>query len=82
MLEFKSRKLDFKLNDKHHQLRFPTTGELKNFQKKHKVAEEDDKFDLIVEFLGHLGLDKEVTLRMEIEHMNTVLETLAGAKKN
>ncbi len=46
-----------------------------------KIGEESDATDLVMEFLETLGMPKEVFLRLELAHVNQIMEVIAGVEK-
>lgn len=79
MIEFDRKKLKFKLDGKEHEVNFPTVGQLKAYQKANQ--ESQDTFETTVDFLEKLGLEKEVCMGLEADHLKTIVEYISGQKK-
>lgn len=79
MLEFTKRELEFKLDEDIYRLKFPNVKQMAKFSKEH--SEKDDKFEVIIDFLNDLGLKKEVSEEMEVEHLTTIIKALTEEKK-
>jgi hypothetical protein len=80
MLEFKSSVLQFKFNGTDCAVKFPTIKALKEFRDKTKGMAEDD-VDKTIEFLTGLGLQKDVAESLEVSHLSSIIEALAGESK-
>ncbi len=80
MLEFKKTVLKINLYGDSVEVRFPTVGEIKRFEESEKKSEAS--IEVMVEFLDSLGLPKEKTNDMEIEHFTQIIEKLTNQKKS
>jgi hypothetical protein len=81
MLEFKKRTLGVKFEGKLHELKFPNTLQMNEYQKKVKEIKEDEYIPVIMNFLEKLGLPKSVSGEFELQQLQKVMEELTGAKK-
>ena len=81
-MELKKRKLQFKFEGKDFEINFPTTRQVRDFDQLLKTKEDKDHFDLMIEFLGWLGLDKEIVLDMETGHVKAIIDALTDQKKS
>ena len=79
MLEFTRKELKFKLDGNEYLLKFPSVKQISEYSVSYEKAE--DKFDCIVEFLNRLGLSREVSEGMELDHLTTILKALTEEKK-
>jgi hypothetical protein len=81
-MELKKRKLQFNFEGKDFEINFPTTRQVRDFDSLLKSKEDKDHFELTVEFLGWLGLDKEVVLDMEPTHIKMIIDSVTDQKKS
>ena len=79
MLEFSRRELKFKLDDREHNVNFPSVKQMAEYSKAY--AESEDKFESVIEFLVKLGLEKEVCENLELDHLNKIIKVLTEEKK-
>jgi len=81
-LEFNRSKLKLKVYGEEYELLFPTVKQSQDFAKEVKEVEgDDDKSSKMFDFLEKLGLPKNVTEEMEVQHLEMVLEKLMPSKK-
>lgn len=84
MLELKRTKVEVSLDGKVYNLRLPTYRESIAYSKKIEASKgqgEDQKADLLIGYLADLGLPKDASESLELEHISQVLEFITGAKK-
>ena len=79
MHELKRRKLEIKLDGKLTEMRFPSVKEVKEFAEGEKKAK--DKLDYALIFFEKLGLKKEISEGLELEHLTFITEEILGLKK-
>ena len=79
MLEFVKRELEFKFDDEVYKIKFPTVKEMSEYSKTYD--EKEDKFEVIVNFLEKLGLQRDITEQMEVKHLTTIVKALTEEKK-
>lgn len=80
MLEFNSRVLPVKFNDKQYQLNYPTVDDMLKYSE--KLEEKDAKeVKVIKELLSQLGLPESVSGLMELNHLKLIVEELIKTKK-
>jgi len=79
MLEFVKRELEFKFDDEVYKIKFPTVKEMSEYSKTYD--EKEDKFEVIVNFLEKLGLQRDITEQMEVNHLTTIVKALTEEKK-
>ena len=79
MIEFKRHVFNFKLDGKEYQVKHPTVSDIEKFQ---ESATDNESIDTTINFLSDLGLPVEVSRGMEAEHLQIIVETVSGAKKN
>lgn len=77
MLEFASRELQLKFNDKQYKLSYPNVQQMKVFSK----CKEDEYIDGAIKLLEDCGLPEKVSMALELDHMKAILEELTAAKK-
>lgn len=77
MLEFKSKKLDLKFNDKVYQLSYPTVKQLKKFSAKEK----SDSFEAVFEMFVDCGLPEKVCEQLEADMVEAIIKELTASKK-
>lgn len=68
-----------------YKLREPTAREMADYQKKSKAdTAQDHSLDLLVDFVGTLGMPKDVSEQLPMSRLNALVEGLVGAisKKN
>jgi hypothetical protein len=78
MLELKKRELQFKLDDQVYKLKFPSVSQVREYAK--KFEKEEDSLKCIIDFLSKLGLPKEVTEDMEVNHLETIMTEITKGK--
>lgn len=78
MLEFLDEVLEFKYDDKVHQVRFPTGHELSEYS---KTYDDSKAYECVVAFLVKLGLDEEVANKLQMKHLMKVLTEITTEKK-
>jgi len=82
-LEFKKRELELDIYGELVKMSFPTVSQFRVYQEKLSHCSKDtDAFSLMTELLAELGLKKELIDGMEPEHLNLVMDTISGVKKN
>lgn len=79
MLEFARKELKFKLDDTVYNLKYPNVKQINEYSKNHEKS--DDKFETTLDFLVDLGLKKDVSENMEIDHLTAIIEALTATKK-
>ena len=80
MLEFTTKKLQIKFNEKIYSLSYPTVGALGKYND--EIAKnEKSELDLVIGLLDELGLSKSVSETMEMTHLNLIVEELIKTKK-
>jgi hypothetical protein len=81
MLELKKSVLELKIDGQVYTVKYPTLKAVKHFQEKTKDAGEAS-LDITLEFLASLGLPVNVSEELEPSHLQTIIETISGSKKN
>lgn len=83
MLNLETNRLVLKFNGVEETLRYPTIREFASYEK--RVLALNNDFEAIVEeglgFLMGLGLSKETCDQLELNHVETITETLRSPKK-
>jgi hypothetical protein len=79
MLEFITRELKFKLDDKEMKMRFPSAKQMAEYSDNYDKNE--DKYECIFSFLEKLGLEREVSESMEAGYLTQILKALTEEKK-
>ena len=79
MLEFKSKKLEFKFNDVKHSISFPSVMQLRSFSENYE--KEEDKIGMIYNLVTELGMDKDICNQLEIGMLEQILTELTVSKK-
>lgn len=83
-IELKRKRFAFKIDGNVYELKSPTVSMVKDYTKKQKELEkagEEDAIEGAIDFLARLGMPKEVAEELELEHLETVIEQVTGAKK-
>jgi len=83
MLEFTQTTIEIKIGQTVYKMRVPTYRESLDYQQKTKAIVNDEValFEAICEYFEMLGLPKEVTGNLEMNHLSQVLEFLLDTKK-
>ena len=85
-LEFKKRTIELNLYGKEVKVSFPTSAQLDEYLKGVEAGQKGElnkrEYDLMIDMLGELGLDKEDANKMEIAHLNELASVLLDVKKN
>ena len=82
MLNLESNKLVFTFNGTEKKMRFPTVKEWVAYQVKIQEAKNNsDAIESGLEFFVGLGLDKKTAELLENEHLEQIMNVLAGSKK-
>jgi hypothetical protein len=83
MLELKSTKKKIKINDKVFEMKAPTYKDSLEYEKNLQDAGADavKKADCLFDYLNKLGLPKESSLELEVEHLVSIVGYLSGEKK-
>ena len=81
MLELKKSVLELKIDGKEFSVKFPTIKAVRSLQESSKESAEGDLAPTL-NFLASLGLPVEVAEELEPSHLQMIVETLSGAKKN
>lgn len=76
--EVKKSEIKVKIYEKEYNLTKPKVRQVREMQEKLKA---DDKVQAMVDFMALLGLPKEVSEEMEIEHLTMLLDYLSDSKK-
>lgn len=79
MMDFKSRVLRFKFNDETHELRFPKVKEIKKLQELQKKS--GNEMEVLESMLMDLGMKKDLFDDLEVDHLNSIVESLINPKK-
>ena len=79
MLKLQTRKLESEFNDKKYMANFPSVHQLKDYSVEYD--KEEDKTDVVINFLVKLGLPSEVVSQFEMDHLTLILEELSSSKK-
>ena len=80
MLEFKSRELKLKFNDKEYTVKYPTVSDVVDFTEELEKKEVKE-VTVIMTLLDKLGLPKKVSGLMEIGQLNALVTELLKEKK-
>lgn len=80
MLEFKSRELKLKFNDKEYTVKYPTVNDVVDFTEELEKKEVKE-VTVIMTLLDKLGLPKKVSGLMEIGQLNALVTELLKEKK-
>jgi hypothetical protein len=80
-MEFKKRTLKLNVYGNSYEIDFPTVKKTQQYAEKLKEFGDDGAVDAVLDFLGDLGLPKNVTEEMEPEHLGQVIEALVPEKK-
>lgn len=81
MLEFKKSVLELKIDGIEYTMKFPTIKAVRSLQESSKGSVEGD-LKPTLDFLASLGLPVEVAEELEPSHLQAIVETLSGSKKN
>ena len=79
MIEFNSRKLEFKFDGEINRIDYPTVRQIQAYNKSFK--DNTDEIKVICDFLISLGLKEDVCDKLEIRHLETILKELTDTKK-
>lgn len=79
-LSFKKRQLELDLYGKLVEVEFPDMGRMRKYQSDLAV-EGVDEFATLIELLVSLGMSKEDVEKLEVPHMQAIVEALMGDKK-
>tara|TARA_R110000787_G_scaffold155577_3_gene269303 strand:- start:2676 stop:2915 length:240 start_codon:yes stop_codon:yes gene_type:complete len=79
MLEFITRELQFKLNGEVVKIAYPSAKQLAVYSNEYDDAE--DKFESIFVFLEVLNLSREISEKMELNHLMQIIKALTEEKK-
>lgn len=84
MTEFKleQKKLKITSEGKEYFMKYPSVSQMKSYHKKMKETDPAEAFEIIEGYFAELGLDPEVTARMDADSYLDVLGVLHGSKKN
>ena len=80
MLEFSTKKLQIKFNETLYEIGYPTVADLKDYTEKLDEKKETE-IQLVLDLLDNLGLPKKVSGKMEMDHLNVIIEELIQTKK-
>ena len=80
-MEFKRRKLVFKLDGKEYSCSYPSVKQLDEYTDESAKTEKGSELKVLVSFLGKLGLSEDLCWSLEREHLERIVEELAGTKK-
>jgi hypothetical protein len=81
MLEFNSDKLDVKVNGKVYQVDFPSFEQGIKYAQQVKDVEEEAAPMKLIDFLDDLGLPKEISMKMQSNHIEQLVAALLPSKK-
>ena len=85
MLNFDSKKLEFKFNGEMQEIDYPTIKMINGFRKKLK-KDGADEVDETINFICDLGAKREVVENLRLPQLNALVEELTnelqGSKKN
>jgi len=76
-LEFKKSVLKVNIYGEEVEINFPTLLEIKELSKK----DNGDDIEKTIEFLDSLGLKKEISNKMEMHHLQKIVEVISSQKK-
>ncbi len=76
-------KIKVSIYDQQYEMVKPTVAQAKQLVKFSKDGDESDGLDKTIEFMEMLGLPKDVSIAMEIDHFTKLVEYITGqVKKN
>jgi hypothetical protein len=78
-MDFKRKVFKFSVDGKSFEVKHPTVRAIQDFKNKQK---NEDDLEPALDMLENLGLPKEVAYELEPDHLNVIIENIAGAKKN
>lgn len=81
MLKFERGGLEVNVYGKELKLTKPTVEQTQDYAKQAKGISEEESSSLLFDFLEKLGLPKEVSKEMEVDHLNALCEALMPSKK-
>lgn len=83
MLELVRSTIEVSLDGKVHNMRMPTYKEGILYRCELEKVKDDDlkSSDMLIDYLAKLGLPKDVSEGLEIDHLTQVLDFILGAKK-
>ena len=81
MLDFEKTEIEAKIYGSAYKLRRPTVSEAQAYAKKAEGKTDEETTNNLVSFLSELGLPKDVTLGMEIDHVTLLVNELMVSKK-
>lgn len=81
-MKFERRKLSFDIYGEKCEVLFPTTGQIK--EKDELIKKKENKgreIDVVIDFLETLGLPRDISLGMEMDHLLKIISEVSGQKK-
>ena len=80
-MEFKRRKLVFKLDGKEYSCSYPSVRQLDEYTEASSAAKPGEELKVLISFLGKLGLNEDLCWSLERDHLEKIVEEVAGTKK-
>ena len=80
MLELISKELQFSFDGKIQKLRYPTVMDMKKLNVELK-KEDAGEIDTLVNMLVDLGMEAGIAEKLEVDHVNTIVQELTASKK-
>jgi len=80
-MQFEKRKLKAKIYGQDYELTFPTVRQQNEYVKAIKESGEDNAMDDLTNLLERLGLPKDVSMDMELDHLLQLMDALVPTKK-
>lgn len=82
MLEFSKKVLKFKFDGNEYEMKYPSVIQVNLFAEKQRKASDDDSLLNVLDLFAELGLPREVSEQLEVEHLTKIVEVLTEGKKN
>jgi len=84
-LKFEKSLMDLDVYGAKHQLRFPASIEIESYTKKSIAFQEEQlgesEIEICFEFLENMGLPREDSQKLELDHLTEVIKVLLTKKK-
>jgi len=81
MLEFTDKYFEFKRAGEVYKLKLPTVSQVSDFIKMLSDQKDKTEEEIIISYLESLGLSKDVTQHLQMEHLNKIVEHIGYGKK-
>lgn len=79
LVELKKKNYEFKYDGELIKLKAPSVLDVEFLQE--EMKKNGESISVVLGFLEKIGLKKEISQEMEVEHINLIVETVVGEKK-